>query len=39
MGSTAMLMCIYTMDSTKKKTLLFPLWSMVKKNKEMDWDE
>jgi len=31
MGSTAMLMCLYTMDGTKKRTLLFPLWSMVKK--------
>jgi len=29
MGSTAMLMCLYTMKGTKKTTLLFPLWSMV----------
>jgi len=35
MESTAMLMCLYTMDGTKKRTLLFPLWSMEK----MDWDE
>jgi len=32
MGSTAMFMCLYTMDGTKKRTLLFPLWSMVKNN-------
>ena len=38
MGSTAMLMCLYTMDGTKKRTLLFPLWSMVR-NKKIDWDE
>ena len=36
MGSTAMLLCLYTMDGTKKRTLLFPLWSMVKK-KQKKW--
>jgi len=38
MGSSAMFMCLYTMNGTKKITLLFLLWSIVK-NKKMNWDE